>query len=134
MNKDLVKEQLTTINNLIESKDKIECEIRRTLFTLVEELQSDKGGVILYKSREDMIDNPLKFHDESVDEESYIYALRVSDGQLQAVVDTNWYAAELPRYIDEVDNDLWFNIFTYGKIDVYGIYDALMPLICEDYL
>ena len=134
MNKDLVKEQLTTINNLIESKDKIECEIRRTLFTLVEELQSDKGGVILYKSREDMIDNPLKFHDESVDEESYIYALRVSDGQLQAVVDTNWYAAELPRYIDEVDNDLWFNIFTYGTIDVYGIYDALMPLICEDYL
>ena len=134
MNKDLVKEQLTTINNLIESKDKIECEIRRTLFTLVEELQSDKGGVILYKSREDMIDNPLKFHDESVDEESYIYALRVSDGQLQAVVDTNWYAAELPRYIDEVDNDLWFNIFTYGTIDVYGIYDVLMPLICEDYL
>jgi hypothetical protein len=134
MNKDLVKEQLTTINNLIESKDKIECEIRRTLFTLVEELQGDKGGVILYKSREDMIEAPLKFHDESIDEESYIYALRVSDGQLQAVVDTNWYAAEMPRYIDEIDNDLWFNIFTYGKIDVYGIYDALMPLICEDYL
>lgn len=134
MNKDLVKEQLTTINNLIESKDKIECEIRRTLFTLVEELQGDKGGVILYKSREDMIEAPLKFHDESIDEESYIYALRVSDGQLQAVVDTNWYAAEMPRYIDEVDNDLWFNVFTYGKIDVYGIYDVLMPLICEDYL
>lgn len=134
MNKDLVKEQLTSINNLIESRDKIECEIRRTLFALVEELQGNEGGIILYKNREDMIDNPLKFHDESIDEESYIYALRVYDGQLQALVDTNWYAAELPRYIDEIDSDLWFNVFTYGNIDVYGIYDVLMPLICEDYL
>ena len=134
MNRNLLSSQVSNINDLITQKDKIEAEIRTTLTNVISELQGNEGGIILYKSREDMIDNPLKFVDESIDEESYIYALRVYDGQLQALVDTNWYAAELPQYIDEVDNDLWFNIFTYGRIDVYGIYDALMPLICEDYL
>ena len=134
MDKSLLSSQVSKINDLITQMDNIEVEIRTTLMNVISGLQGNEGGIILYKSREDMIDNPLKFHDESIDEESYIYALRVSDGQLQAVVDTNWYAAELPRYIDEVDNDLWFNIFTYGKIDVYAIYDVLMPLICEDYL
>ena len=127
MNKILLTSQVSNINDLITQKDKIEAEIRTTLMSVISELQGDNGCVFLYEDLLDVDSRPLKFHDEYTDEIENIIALRVVDNTLQAIVSRDFDT--MPKYADEVDEDLWFSVYVYGNLDNYDILGAIIPLI-----
>lgn len=127
MNTELVRESLANINKQIVAVDRAKAEIRTEIINVVKELQGFDNGIILYTDEEDIYNKPLKFDYEEYGEVHYLIALRVYDGYLQGVVDDGH--SRLPKYIDEINEDRWFNVFACGDIDASDIYDVIIPLI-----
>lgn len=128
MNKNSLSSQVLNIDNLLTQRDAINGKIRTTLINVISELQENNGCVFLYKDMSDIDIRPLTFHDECTDDVENIIALRVVDNNLQALVSKDFFD-DMPKSIDEVDDDLWFNVYHYGELDYYEVVSAIYPLL-----
>lgn len=127
MDKNSLSSQVLNIDNLLTQRDTINGKIRTTLINVISELQENNGCVFLYKDMSDIDIRPLTFHDDYTDDVENIIALRVVNNNLQALVSKDFDV--MPKSIDEVDDDLWFNVYHYGELDYYEVVSAIYPLL-----